>query len=46
MGHLGIERVVELYKNRFYWPKYESDIKIYVTKICKCLKVKKPTNLR
>ena len=35
VGHLGFDIVVELCKNRFYWSKYESDIKNYVTKSCK-----------
>ena len=37
MVHLGFGRVAELYKNRFYRWKYESHIKNYATKRCKCL---------
>ena len=42
MGHLGYEMVIELYKDRFYWPNCENEIKEYVTKKFKCLKDKKP----
>ena len=27
MGHLGFDKVVELVKQRFYWPNYENDFK-------------------
>ena len=42
MGRLGFDRVFELCKNCVSWPKYESEIKNYVTEGCKCLKDKKP----
>ena len=42
MAHLGHERVCELAKVRFYWPNCESDIKHFVTKLCTCIKDKRP----
>ena len=38
MGHLGPERVIELCRQRFYWPGYEKDITHYIQKKCKCVK--------
>ena len=43
MGHLGVERVFDLAKSRFYWPNMKEDITHYVTKVCRCLKQKPPT---
>ena len=42
MGHLGAERVTELARERFYWPFMRADITHYVTKVCRCLKQRKP----
>ena len=42
MGHLGADRVVELARQRFYWPFMRADITHYVTKVCHCLKQQKP----
>ena len=42
MGHLGAKRVIELARERFYWPHMASDIEHYVTQVCCCLKRKKP----
>ena len=42
MGHLGAERVTELARERFYWPFMTADITHYVTKVCHCLKQRKP----
>ena len=41
-GHLGPERVIELCRQRFYWPGYEKDIIHNIRKKCKCVKGKKP----
>ena len=43
MGHLGVERVTELVRDRFYWPHMARDIEHYVTKVCTCLQRKKPS---
>lgn len=45
MGHLGVERVLDLAKSRFYWPNMKKDISHYVTKVCRCLK-QKPTAVK
>nr|XP_006822008.1 PREDICTED: uncharacterized protein LOC102809846 [Saccoglossus kowalevskii] len=42
MGHLGVERVVNLARQRFYWPHMQRDIEKYITKQCKCIKQKPP----
>ena len=42
MGHLGADRVIELARERFYWPFMRADITHYVTKVCQCLKQRKP----
>ena len=42
MGHLGIDRVYALARERFYWPNMESDIENHISKACKCVMDKKP----
>ena len=42
MGHLGVERTVQLARDRFYWPHMVRDIEHHVTNVCHCLKRKKP----
>ena len=42
MGHLGAARVVQLARERFYWPNMEKDITHFVTNVCGCLKQRKP----
>ena len=42
MGHLTGERVVQLAKERFYWPFLAEDVEHYVSNVCQCLKRKKP----
>jgi hypothetical protein len=42
MGHLGSERVVELARERFFWPHMQRDITHFVTKKCNCLKQRAP----
>ena len=42
MGYLGADRVVELARERFFWPFMRADITHYVTKVCRCLKQRKP----
>lgn len=42
MGHLGTDKVFDLARRRFYWPKMYRDIETFVTKQCKCIKRKKP----
>lgn len=40
MGHLGIERTLELVRSRFYWPKMSSDVDSKVKKCPRCVKRK------
>ena len=42
MGHLGTERVFDLTRRRFYWPRMYTEIDYYVTPQCKCLKNRRP----
>lgn len=43
VGHLGVERTLHLVRDRFYWPHMQRDIEHYVTKVCSCLKRKRPS---
>ena len=42
MGHLGVERVLHLARERFFWPRMKRDIEHYVTCVCSCLKQRRP----
>ena len=42
MGHLGPECVVQLCHERLSWPGMQEDITHFVTKVCNCLKQRKP----
>lgn len=42
IGHQGVDRTVSLIRDRFFWPYMLSDIEHYVTKVCSCVKQKKP----
>jgi transposase InsO family protein len=37
MGHLGAERVLQLARQRVYWPNMESDVKEYTQQRCRCV---------
>lgn len=36
MGHLGVEWVLKLARDRFYWPGTCKDIEFFITQVCKC----------
>ena len=42
MGHLGVDRVLTLARDRYYWPGMQKDVERYVTSECTCLKQKRP----
>lgn len=42
MGHLGVERVMILIRERFYWAHMQRNVEHYMTKVCSCLKNKRP----
>lgn len=42
MGHLGVERVLDLARQRFYWPNMRKDIDHFIHRLCRCLKQKQP----
>lgn len=42
MGHLGSDRVLHLVRERFYWPRMQTDVEHYVKSICHCIKQRPP----
>lgn len=42
MGHLGIDRTIELVRNRFYWPKMLRDTEMYIQNCGACIARKSP----
>ena len=42
MGHLGTDRVFQLARERFFWPRMYSDIEHFVSRVCTCLKDRRP----
>ena len=45
MGHPGAGRSVALARDRFHWPGMVRDITHHVTKVCRCIKDKRPSGL-
>ena len=42
MGHLGVERVLALARERFYWPHMRRDVENFIHHVCRCLKQRRP----
>ena len=42
LAHMGSERVIELARKRFYWPKLKDDVEFFIKKKCRCVIAKKP----
>lgn len=42
LGHLGIERTIDLVRNRFFWPKMSADVEEYIKNCGKCIARKSP----
>ncbi len=42
LGHLGVEKVEELARQRFYWPYLKEDIEFFIRQRCRCVASKKP----
>jgi transposase InsO family protein len=42
MGHLGVDRVHALAKDRVFWPRMKTDIEDYIHNQCQCLKQRSP----
>ena len=42
MGHLGLDRVYQLSKDRLYWPYMHRDIDNFIHQSCSCLKQRRP----
>lgn len=34
MGHLGVERTLDLIRERFYWPKMYQDVEHFIMRVC------------
>ncbi|KAL0152983.1 hypothetical protein M9458_051712 [Cirrhinus mrigala] len=45
MGHLGAERVLNLIRDRFYWAHMQREVEHYVTRVCNCLRSKRPNRV-
>ena len=46
IGHMGRERGIHILRERFYWPKMNSDLDNWVKSCDRCIKRKTPTNSR
>ena len=46
MGHLGQDRVQDLARNRFFWPKMSEEIEEYIRSCGRCVRRKASTNVK
>ena len=42
MGHLGPEGVLDLIRQRFFWPRMQADVEHFIQNVCSCVKQKTP----
>lgn len=42
MNHVGTEKVLQLARERFYWPGMRRSVEEYVTRQCPCITQKQP----
>lgn len=45
MAHLGTDRVIAAACARFFWPKMREEMERYVTRVCRCLRQKRPNRI-
>ena len=41
-GHLGMEKMLGLLKDRFFWPKMSEDVRQYIRTCERCIRFKQP----
>ena len=41
-GHLGMDRVLVLLQERYFWPKMSEDVRVYIRQCDRCMRFKKP----
>ena len=41
MGHIGLDRTLQLIRERFYWPKIEEEVHYFISNLCTCVRQKK-----
>ena len=44
MGHLGADRVLELARQRFYWPHMKQEVEDHINHKCSCVMQRKPAH--
>ena len=41
-GHLGMDRVLVLLQEQYFWPKMSEDVRVYIRQCDRCMRFKKP----